>query len=120
VRSAWFFGLPGNPVSTVVTFLLLVRPALLAFAGEDAGESFDGRFQARLATAISHKPGREEYQRGRLRWSSSSVEVSVTGDQSSNRLATFMDADCLIRVPKNAGDLGEGTLVTVLPLRGLI
>ncbi len=112
-----FLGLPGNPVSTIVTFLLVARPAILTLAGARVTPPL--RFRARLVTALKHTPGREEYQRGALREGSEGPEVAVTGDQSSNRLATFSNADCLIRVPKDVGSLEVGAEVEVLPFRGL-
>ena len=65
IKDAAFFGLPGNPVSTIVTFLLIVKPALLALSGVESYEP--SSFTATLGQLIRHKPGREEYQRGQLR-----------------------------------------------------
>jgi len=116
------FGLPGNPVSTIVTFLLVARPALLRLAGLalDRCRRPPSHFDAELLDPIRHRPGREEYQRGRLDYDGGSVRVRVNGDQSSNRLATFAGADCLIRIPKSSGDLSPGAVVDVLPLAGLL
>jgi len=113
-----FFGLPGNPVSSIVTFLLVARPAIMRLCG--ASEFNVTSHPAILADAIHHRPGREEYQRGTVSTGRDGTIVRVTGDQSSNRLATFSSANCLIRVPKDSGDLAEGTVVTVLPFFGLI
>ena len=122
IGTSKFFGLPGNPVSTIVTFLCVVRPALLKLCGASAQEMLEHR--ATLADPIRHKPGREEFQRGRLARSKASVDgelmVHVTGDQSSNRLASFQSANCLIRIPKASSDLEPGTRVTVLPFKGLL
>ena len=113
-----FFGLPGNPVSTIVTFLLVVKPALDKLAGTPPKPI--ARFSARLGSDITHKPGRAEFQRGELIEDDGVLTVTPTGDQSSNRLATFRDADCLIWIPVDAGDLTQGTQVDVLPFNGLI
>ncbi|HEY5678846.1 MAG TPA: gephyrin-like molybdotransferase Glp [Pseudomonadales bacterium] len=118
VGSCLFFGLPGNPVSAAITYLMIARPALVRLCGAEAGEAPSAL--ARLTDPISHKPGREEFQRGRMRVSGGETTVSVTGDQSSNRLATFDKANCLIRIPKQAGSLAPGATVEVLPLFGLI
>jgi len=118
IGDALFFGLPGNPVSTIVTFLLMVKPALLALSGAESHEP--PSFTAILEQPIRHKPGREEYQRGRLRRIDEQTLVDVTGDQSSNRLATFSEADCLIKIPKTCGDLTVGSSVCVLPFSGLV
>jgi molybdopterin molybdotransferase len=113
-----FFGLPGNPVSTIVTFLLIARPALMRLCGANDWET--SRQPAVLEDPIRHKPGREEYQRGVVTNGEHGTTVRVTGDQSSNRLASFSDANCLIRIPKESGDLAAATEVTVLPFFGLI
>ena len=115
---ALFFGLPGNPVSAVVTALLIARPALLSLCGCDyQALPF---ITARLDDPIAHRPGREEFQRGTLRNEGPELVVNVTGDQSSNRLASFAGADCLIRIPKQSSDLAAGDPVTVLLLASLI
>jgi molybdopterin molybdotransferase len=75
---------------------------------------------ATLEDAIRHRPGREEYQRGWLSNAAGRMTVSVPGDQSSNRLASFASANCLVRIPKDASDLVPGTPVSVLPFRGLL
>lgn len=118
VHQALFVGLPGNPVSTIVTFLLIARPLVLALAGADPQPP--ATRPAKLASAIAHNPGREEYQRGILESDGLSAQVRVTGDQSSNRLATFSGANCLIRIPKESGDLKAGEVVEVLPFFGLL
>ena len=118
LRQAAFFGLPGNPVSTIVTALLLLRPVLERLCGSMPARPL--RVAARLRGAVQHRPGREEYQRGTLEGDADVLTVTVTGDQSSNRLASFAAANCLIRVPGPAGDLQDGTVVEVLPFDGLL
>ncbi|MEM7097063.1 MAG: gephyrin-like molybdotransferase Glp [Pseudomonadota bacterium] len=115
------FGLPGNPVSTIVTLLLVAKPALAHLAGAIDPEPAT-RVLARLDGEIRHTSGRAEYQRGTLRFDteSNTHHVSQTGDQSSNRLSTFAQANCLIEVPKEADNLAHGTLVQVLPFSGLL
>lgn len=117
VGNALFLGLPGNPVSTLVTCLLVAKPLILRLAGSQPREP--RRHRARLLAPIFHSPGREEFQRGIIERVDETVWVRVSGDQSSNRLATFSGADCLIRIPKSAGDLEQGIEVDVLPLYGL-
>ncbi|MGE0625465.1 MAG: gephyrin-like molybdotransferase Glp [Pseudomonadales bacterium] len=114
---ALFLGLPGNPVSAIVTCLLVAKPLLLKLAGAEPVSPSQHR--ALLAEPIEHSPGREEFQRGVLRTDQQQTWVHVSGDQSSNRLATFSGADCLIRIPKSAGNLPQGTEVEVLPFYGL-
>ena len=118
LEKAHFVGLPGNPVSTIVTFLLVARPLLLKLAGANFRESASQN--ARLSEPLRHNPGREEYQRGILSGTTDNRWVTVSGDQSSNRMATFSGADCLIRIPKEAPDLDAGESVEVLPFYGLL
>ncbi len=117
VGTSLFIGLPGNPVSTIVTCLLVAKPLILRLAG--AEPSAPRYHRARLMERIEHTAGREEFQRGVIQRQETTTWVHVSGDQSSNRLATFSGADCLIRIPKTAGDLAEGSEVDVLPLYGL-
>jgi molybdopterin molybdotransferase len=113
-----FFGLPGNPVSTIVTFLMLVKPVLATLLGAHAAAPL--RIQATLGTAIAHAAGRIEYQRGVFTRRDDRIEVVATSDQSSNRLGSFRGANCLIEIPRGSGDLHEGSTVTVLPLSDLL
>jgi len=118
VGACAFFGLPGNPVSTIVTFLLLVKPALERLAGTHAAEPV--RVWATSDVDIEHEVGRAEYQRGIYRIRDGELRVATTGDQGSNRIGSFNGANCLIELPKeNPGVLAE-TRVQVLPFRGLL
>lgn len=118
VSNVPFLGLPGNPVSTIVTFLLIARPLIMKLAGATAHAPLIQ--QATLAGDIRHSSGREEYQRGVLSTEDGVARVEVTGDQSSNRMATFHGANCLIRIPKQAENLVAGSKVDVLPFYGLL
>jgi molybdopterin molybdotransferase len=118
LRDAVFLGLPGNPVSTIVTALLIAQPALQKLCGTTPVPPF--ATSARLRDAIRHRPGREEFQRGLLTQNAGTLDVAVVGDQSSNRLASFAAANCLIRIPKDIGDLEPGDDVAVLPFGGLL
>jgi molybdopterin molybdotransferase len=113
-----FFGLPGNPVSAIVTFLLLVKPALDVLAGASPREPI--RADAIAATDIEHEPGRTEYQRGRCDWRDGALVVTPSGDQSSNRIAGFADTNCLIELEKENPGVPRGARVQVLPFRGLV
>ncbi len=111
------FGLPGNPVSTIVTLLLLVKPALWHMAG--ARENAVHSVRVPLASDVKHSVGRHEYQRGRLATTASGTVVTTTSDQSSNRLQSFAGADCLFLVPGEIEQLKTGDLVDVLLFDGL-
>ena len=114
VAAADFFGLPGNPVSTIITFLLFVVPAILARAG--GRPQAPVRVPAALGRDIRHTRGRREYQRGRVEGQDGRLVVAPTGDQGSNRLATFSGANCLIEVPEHRAGLSAGEAVQVLML----
>lgn len=111
------FGLPGNPVSTIVTLLLLVKPALWHMAG--AISEPRQRLRAPLAQEVRHSVGRNEYQRGRLVSGAEGSLVTTRSDQSSNRLQSFAGANCLFLLPGEIEQFAAGDLVEVLPLEGL-
>ncbi len=83
IGDAHFFGLPGNPVSVMVTFYQFVRDALLVLQGRAAVEPVP-TFKAALAAPIRKAPGRTEFQRGILaRGADGAWTVRTTGDQGS-------------------------------------
>lgn len=116
VNGSLFFGLPGNPVSTIITYLLFVAPTIDALSGLPWRKPT--QFQATLSSAIRHRPGRREYQRGVLLSRGGSLQVGPTGDQSSNRLASFYQCNCLIEVPSHRALLRQGETVNVWILPG--
>ena len=121
IGDCWIFGLPGNPVSTIVTCLLLAKPSLQVLCGTLPKPLL--RIPATLTSPVSHHPGRAEYQRGiysQKEPPGSGLTVRHTGDQGSNRLSTFAGANCLIEVPKESGDLTAGAEVNILPLSDLL
>ena len=111
------FCLPGHPVSTIVTLLLLVKPALCDMAGGPITPPQTLRVP--LSQRVSHSPGRHEYQRGRIELTASGSVVTTTSDQSSNRLQSFANANCLFLVPGDVAELEALELVDVLPFDGL-
>jgi molybdopterin molybdotransferase len=118
IEAARFFGLPGNPVSTIVTFLLLVLPVIARLAGNTQVSPL--RLRARLTERVPHDAGRAEYQRARFESTSTGYVVTPTGDQSSNRLASFKDANCLLIVPAERANLEAGSDIELLPFEGLL
>jgi molybdopterin molybdotransferase len=108
------FGLPGNPVSAMVTFTLFVRPVVLAATGRDpAGE----RFTATLAEPIEKKPGRAHYPRCRLERGTEGWTAHLTTPrQGSHVLSSMLDADCLAAIPAERERVEAGEPVEVLPL----
>jgi len=119
-RHAYFFGLPGNPVSAMVTFYQLVRPALQALAGAvDADPPIVVR--AVCTTRLRKHPGRLEFQRGVLeRLPSGAYTVRSTGHQGAGVLRSMSEANCFIILPLEQGDVEPGTEVEVQPFAGLV
>ena len=114
IRGTPFFGLPGNPVSTIVTCLLFVAPAIDLLAGAEPSPPLT--VPAVLAEEVPHAPGRREYMRGIATNEDGHLKVTINGNQGSNRLATFSGANCLVLIPATAGNLPPGETVQVLPL----
>jgi molybdopterin molybdotransferase len=107
------FGLPGNPVAVMVTFLAFVRPALLRLMG--AQDVPLPLVRARSAEKMRKKPGRTEYQRGVLtRRPDGDFEVRTTGQQGSGVLRSMVEADGLIVLAHDQGDVAVGDWVDVV------
>jgi molybdopterin molybdotransferase len=98
------FGLPGNPVSAMVTFLLFARPALAALQGAVGDPS---RERAVLAEAVPRSPERDECARVRIR----DGRAELTGPQGSHQLTSMLAADALAIIPRGEGDMPAGSEV---------
>jgi molybdopterin molybdotransferase len=119
VAGALFFGLPGNPVSVMVTFYQLVQPALRLLAGLPAPE-VPVRVRATLGSRLRKKPGRREFQRGVLSLDADGrYRVSVAGRQGSGILRSMAEANCFIVLAEDSGSLEPGAEVEVQPFSGL-
>ena len=113
------FGLPGNPVAVMVTFLAFVRPALQRMMGCQAAPM--PQVRARSAEAIRKKPGRTEYQRGIVSNApDGSLQVRTTGNQGSGVLSSMTQANALIVLRHAQGNVAIGDEVDVLLFDGLI
>ena len=120
IGAAHFFGLPGNPVSVMVTFYEFVRDALLILQGR-ANVAPLPMFRATLAAPIRKAPGRTEFQRGILSPDAAGAwQVRTTGDQGSGILSSMSQANCFIVLPAETGNVDAGTQVDVQPLEGLV
>lgn len=120
IGDAHFFGLPGNPVSVMVTFYQFVRDALLLLQG-CASPGPAPTFKATLAAPIRKAPGRTEFQRAILsREPDGRLTVRTTGDQGSGILSSMSRANCFVVLPPTAGNQEVGAEVDVQPLEGLI
>ena len=107
------FGLPGNPVSAMVTFILLVGPALRALGGTPPRAS---RRTATLVGDYDKCPGRAHAVRCRLRSSSGGWEAESTGQQGSHILTSMLGADALAIIPSASGPVRSGEKVEFEPL----
>jgi len=118
IGSAMLFGLPGNPVATMVAFYVFVREALLTMAG--VNETALPVLRARCTSAIRKPPGRSEYQRGILAPGATGWEVRVTGAQGSGILRSMSEANCLILLPPEQGDVAPGETVDLWGFDGMV
>jgi molybdopterin molybdotransferase len=117
--STVLFGLPGNPVAVMVTFLAFVRPALLQMMGSTALTA--PLLKAHSLEAIRKKPGRTEYQRGIVSTDPDGrLQVKTTGNQGSGVLSSMMQANGLILLHHSQGNVAMGELVDVMMFDGVV
>jgi molybdopterin molybdotransferase len=105
------FGLPGNPVSTMVSFLEFVRPALLKMSG--AGKLNKPEVYAVTDESIRKKAGRMEFLRGYFSIRDGEIHVTTTGPQGSGILRSMSEANCLIVLPEKSEGYQKGERVTI-------
>ena len=114
IGNALFLGLPGNPVSAIVTYLLFVAPTIDRLGGHEPSPPLI--LAATMKGSVRHSTGRREYLRGTLRSFDGQLVVTPTGDQGSNRLATLAGANCLVVVNEDREDVEDGEAVDVILL----
>jgi len=120
IGKAHFFGLPGNPVSVMVTFYQFVRDALLKLSGRDPVSPLPS-FKVPCTSNLKKAPGRTEFQRGILTQDASgNWSVRVTGEQGSGILRSMAEANCFIILPEAQGNVTAGNLVEVQVMEGVI
>ena len=113
IGDALFCGLPGNPVSTLVTFYQLVQPLIVALSGQNLS-NHTMSFKVKTATNLKKSVGRLDFQRGRLQINSDGeLEVVSTGQQGSHLTKSFNHANCFIVLEQDRGNVAQGELVTV-------
>jgi molybdopterin molybdotransferase len=105
------FGLPGNPVSAVVTFVLFVRPALGALQGRAAERALET--EAVLATPVPRNPDREQALRVRLERQNGRLVAIPNGPQGSHIVTSLLGADALALVPAGEGEIEAGATVAL-------
>lgn len=118
IDHAFFFGLPGNPVSAMVTFYQLVQPALRQMMGQTINPPL--RFRVRCQTKLRKKPGRIEFQRGILRQEDQQWVVYSTGGQGSGILSSMSTANCFIILPRTSSGVEVGEEVEIEPFHDIL
>lgn len=117
--SALFFGLPGNPVAVMASFYFFARDALFRLQGASAPSL--PLLQAVSTEAIRKRAGRTEFQRGVLGVDANGgAQVRLTGAQGSGILSSMSDANCIVVLDHDAGQIDAGMPVRVIPFHGLI
>ena len=111
------FGLPGNPVSSLVDFIVFVRPALEALAGARAT---DRHLPARLAESVHRRKGRRGYFPARLDAANDALNVRLVPTKGSADMVAMSKADALVILSEHTEDFPAGSIVPVLSLDGLI
>ncbi|MFZ9406965.1 MAG: gephyrin-like molybdotransferase Glp [Burkholderiaceae bacterium] len=119
VGSAAYFGLPGNPVAVMITFLFFVRDALIRLSGASPRPTLP--LQVRCAEDLRKRPGRTEYQRAVVSQAPDGQwEARTTGSQGSGVLRSMSEANALIVLEHDRGDIRKGERVSALPFSGLL
>ena len=112
-QNVWVFGLPGNPVSSMVTFQLFAIPALDLLSGAPARPL--PLLEATLVEAVKEKAGLSHFLPARLEWRDLSPCVSALRWQGSGDIAALSGANCFLLVPPDRLDISAGERVSVLP-----
>ncbi|PCJ45624.1 MAG: molybdopterin molybdenumtransferase MoeA [Gammaproteobacteria bacterium] len=112
IKDCKFFGLPGNPVSALVTLNLLVQPAMQKLSGNQL--TLPLKLKARCDSSLRKKPGRRDYQRGLAYLNENGAwHVSSTGIQGSAKITSVSTANCYIVLEENKGNISVGDNVTI-------
>jgi len=123
IGRSYFFGLPGNPVSALVTFEILVKPALLALSGHKnrglspRGQSpiFPAKEKAVLTCSIKHNPDLQEYVRARVHKTKGGLKITPLAQQGSHMLRSLTEANAWIVLPQKIKNFSAGSTVHFLP-----
>lgn len=111
--NAWFCGLPGNPVSTTVTFYELVQPLIARLSGFSQWQP-PMRIKAIAATPLKKSAGRLDFQRGIAQVNEQGqLVVKTTGDQGSHIFSSFSLANCFIVLERERGAVKAGDIVDI-------
>jgi molybdopterin molybdotransferase len=114
VKDTYFFGLPGNPVSTMVTFELFVRPMLEALSGRSPAQlQF---LRAQLKSEIRTKTGLTRFLPARLSGKFAQTQVELVRWQGSGDMVSTAQSNCLAVIPPDREHIPAGEMIAVLPL----
>ena len=106
------FGLPGNPVSTMVTFQLFATPAIDLLSGADAHPL--PLVEARIVEALNERPGLTHFLPARIQWHGAEPQVSALKWQGSGDITALAGANCFLVVPAEGEKIASGERVSVL------
>ncbi len=112
LNNAWFCGLPGNPVSAVLTMYVLVQPMLAKLAGHTQWKAPES-IPAVTRTAFKKVPGRTDYQRGIYSIEDGQFVVETTGNQSSGAFRSMSLANCFVVLERERGRVEAGETVNI-------
>ncbi len=118
IGKAYFFGLPGNPVSAMATFYQVALPALHKLMGQTAQTPL--RLKLRCLDRLKKRPGRIDFQRGILDYEDGELVVRGVGAQGSHILSSMSRANCFIILPAEQGTVEAGSRVEVQPFSSLM
>ncbi|OOH91068.1 molybdopterin molybdenumtransferase MoeA [Pasteurellaceae bacterium 15-036681] len=123
LEKAWFCGLPGNPVSALVTFYQLVQPAIMKLAGfsTDTIANMSPKLTAYTTVPLKKSVGRQDFQRGFYQANAEGqLEVHSVGTQGSHIFSAFNESNCFIVLEQERGNVGAGEKVTIQPFNMLL
>ena len=120
LENAWFCGLPGNPVSALVTFYQLVQPAIAKLSGYSQWQA-PMRLSAIASTNLKKAPGRLDFQRGFYQLNAQGqIEVQPVGFQGSHLFSSFVKSNCFIVLEQERGNVAAGETVIIEPFNDLL
>ncbi|WP_438863328.1 molybdopterin molybdotransferase MoeA [Neptunicella sp.] len=110
--NSYFFGLPGNPVSSMVTFHQIALPSLQLLSGKIPTQRT--RLKAKASESFRKRPGRTDFQRGiYVKDNQGNLSVSPLSNQSSGVLSSFYQANCYVVLENERGHVAEGENVII-------
>lgn len=118
--NAWFCGLPGNPVSALVTFYQLVRPLIAKLQGQKHPKK-QPHLKAIATESLKKSPGRLDFQRGFYSINDNGqIEVYPVGFQGSHLFSAFVKSNCFIVLEQERGNVAAGESVTIEPFDAIL